>query len=70
MTNVLYNNPDYYIYTLHLTVDMTLFIFFGAIPSLLLVLYPMKWSRKILEDCCSNRYMTGVTFHQHISRSI
>ena len=65
ITKVLYNNPhvNYHSqkYLPCLTVVVTLLTFFGAIPSLLLVLYPIKWFRKRLEHCCSNRYLTGVT---------
>ena len=65
ITNVLYNGPhvNYHIqkYLPCLTVVVTLLTFFGAIPSLLLVLYPIKWFRRTLEHCCSNRYLTGVT---------
>ena len=65
MTNVLYNDPNVHYYTkkyiLYLTVVVTLLILFSAIPSLMLLLYPIKWFRKRLEHCCSNRCLTGVT---------
>ena len=65
ITNVLYNGPHIHShiqkYLPCLTVVVTLLTFFGAIPSLLLVLYPIKWFRRRLEQCCSNRYLTGIT---------
>ena len=65
MTNVLYNDPHVHYHTkkyiLYLTIVVTLLILFGAIPSLLLVFYPIKVLRRRLEHCCSNRYLTGVT---------
>ena len=65
ITNVLYNSPHVHSHSQKylpcLTVVVTLLTLFGAIPSLLLVLYPIKWFRRRLEHCCSNRYLTGVT---------
>ena len=50
MTNVLHNDPNVHYYTkkyiVYLTVVVTLLILFGAIPSLMLLLYPIKWFRK------------------------
>ena len=67
ITNVLYNGPHVHYHSQKyfpcLTVVVTLLTFFGAIPSLLLVLYPIKWSRRTLEHRCSNRYLTGVTIY-------
>ena len=72
ITNVLYNGPHVHPhiqkYVPCLTVVVTLVTLFSAMPSLLLVLYPIKWFRRRLEHCCSNRYLTGViifidTFH-------
>ena len=65
MTNVLHNDPNVHYhskkYILYLTIVVTLLILFGSIPSLMLLLYPIKWFRRKLEYCCSNRYLTGVT---------
>ena len=65
MTNVLHNDPNVHYYTkkyiVYLTVVVTLLLLFGAIPSLMLLLYPIKWFRRRLEHCCSNRYLTGAT---------
>ena len=65
MTNVLYNDPHVHYYTkkyiLCLTIILTSLILFCAIPSLMLLLYPIKWFRRRLEHCCSNRCLTGVT---------
>ena len=65
MPKVLYNGPHVHYHSQKylpcLTVVTTLLTFFGAIPSLLLVLYPIKWFRIGLEHRCSNRYLTGVT---------
>ena len=65
MTNVLYNDPHVHYhsakYTKYLIIVMTCLLSFGAIPSLLLVLYPIKWFRRRLQHCCSNRYLTAVT---------
>ena len=72
MTNVLYSDPDVQYqstkYTYCLIIVVIFLLFFGAIPSLLLVLYPVKWFRRRLERCCSNRYLSGIaifidTFH-------
>ena len=65
ITNVLYNSPHVHShiqkYLPCLTVVVTLLTLFSAIPSLLLVLYPIKWFRRRLEHWCSNRYLTGIT---------
>ena len=72
MTIVLYNDPQVHNYTkkyiLYLTVVVTLLVVFGAIPSLMLLLYPIKWFRRRLKHCCFNRYLTEIiifinTFH-------
>ena len=72
MTNVLYNDPHVHYqsakYTYCLIIVVIFLLFFGAIPSLLFVLYPIKWFRRRLERCCSNRYLSGIavfinTFH-------
>ena len=64
MTNVLYNVPHIHYqsakYTKCLIIVMTCLLSFSAILSLLLVLYPIKWLRRRIENCCPNRYLTGV----------
>ena len=64
-TTIVYSDPSVQHhsrkYICYLTTVITILFIFGAIPSLLLLLYPMRRFRRKLEQCVSRKYLFGVT---------
>ena len=57
MTYVVFDHKDMHVYTPRYIIPLLLLFFLGVLPSLLLLLYPIRMFRVRLRRCCSHRWL-------------